>query len=92
MATEHVKGKKKGDVKLYALSTCVWCKKTKQLLNDLGVDYSYVFVDLLDGDEKEAAIVELEKWNPDSSFPTMVIDNKDCIIGFKPDDIRKRLG
>jgi len=32
---------------LYALSTCVWCKKTKELLASLGVDHSYVFVDLL---------------------------------------------
>jgi ferredoxin-thioredoxin reductase catalytic subunit len=53
MAMEHVVGKKKGDVKLYALSTCVWCKKTKQLLNELGVDYHYTFVDLLPEDERQ---------------------------------------
>jgi glutaredoxin-like protein NrdH len=39
MAMEHVAGKNAGDIKVYALSTCPWCKKTKQLLNDFGVEY-----------------------------------------------------
>jgi len=30
MAMTHVDGKNKGKIMLYALSTCVWCKKTKQ--------------------------------------------------------------
>ena len=32
MAVEHVTGKNKGKVMLYALSTCGWCGKTKELL------------------------------------------------------------
>ena len=43
---EHVKGKNKGDVKLYALSTCVWCGKTKDLLNELGIEFKFIYVDL----------------------------------------------
>ena len=92
MILEHVEGKNKGDVKLYVLSTCVWCRKTKQLLNDIGVDYFFVYVDLLDEEEKQDVVREIEKWNPDSSFPTMVINNNECIVGFKPEDIRKKLG
>ena len=42
---EHVKGVNKGDIKLYALSTCGWCGKTKELLNDLGVEFNYIYVD-----------------------------------------------
>ena len=45
MALEHVSGKNAGDVKLYALSTCPWCKKIKTLLNELGVEYYFVDVD-----------------------------------------------
>ena len=33
---------------VYALSTCVWCKLTKQFLNDNNVEYEYVDVDLLE--------------------------------------------
>ncbi|HII75790.1 MAG TPA: glutaredoxin family protein, partial [Methanolinea sp.] len=42
MRMEHVKGSKRGELILYALSTCGWCAKTRKLLDDLGVEYSYV--------------------------------------------------
>ena len=51
--TEHVEGEDRGDVMLYALSTCGWCKKTKALLQELGVAYKYVDVDQLDLEELE---------------------------------------
>jgi glutaredoxin-like protein NrdH len=87
----HVEGKKKGDILLYALSTCVWCKKTKSLLDKLGVDYYYVYADLLDENENKELKVEIRKWNPKCSFPTIVINSKECIIGFDEDKIRKEL-
>ena len=92
MAVTHVAGKKKGKVMLYALSTCGWCKKTKALLNELGVEYDYTDVDFLKGNDQTAAIGEIQKFNPDGNFPTMVIDDRKCIIGFKENDIRKALG
>ena len=89
MNINHVPGKKKGDVMLYTLSTCGWCKKTKSLLNELGVEYHYIDVDQLEGEEQEAVVEEIGKYNPSTNFPTMVINNKKSIIGFKEDDIRK---
>ncbi|MDD5313498.1 MAG: glutaredoxin family protein [Dehalococcoidia bacterium] len=91
MTVEHVPGKKAGNLMLYALSTCIWCKKTKQLLADLGVEYDYVFVDLLKPEEKEQIMQVVEKWNPDSSFPTLVIDDSKCIVGFRESEIREAL-
>ncbi len=91
MEVEHVSGRKAGKTMLYALSTCPWCHKTKKLLSELGVEYSYIDVDDLDGQEKEKVMAEVRKWNPASSFPTLVLDDKKCIIGFKEDDIRKAL-
>ncbi len=91
MKIEHVSGKNAGKLMLYALSTCVWCRKTKQLLTDLGVEYDYLFVDLLVGQEKEQAIALIEKWNPDCSFPTLVVNDSKCIIGFKEDEIKGAL-
>ena len=88
---EHVKGKNKGKILLYALSTCVWCKKTKQLLEDLGVEYSYIFVDLLEIEDKEKTMENIKKWNLRCSFPTLVINDKKCIIGFKDDEIREAI-
>jgi Glutaredoxin and related proteins len=44
---QYVPGDDHHKVVLYALSTCGWCARTKQLLTDLGVEFSYVYVDLL---------------------------------------------
>ena len=54
----HVSGVSRGSIILYALSTCVWCRKTKQLLDQLGVEYNCVEVDLLEGEEKAKATEE----------------------------------
>ena len=91
MAKKHVAGRKAGKVMLYALSTCVWCKKTKKLLNELGVEYDYTDVDLLDGDEEEAIMETVKKYNPSRSFPTLVIDDKRAILGFNEQEIREAL-
>lgn len=91
MAVEHVAGKNAGKIMLYALSTCIWCKKTKQLLSDLGVEYDYIYVDLLQGEERSNAMMMVEKWNPDNSFPTMVINDAKSIAGFKEREIREAL-
>lgn len=92
MTINHVAGKNKGKVMLYALSTCGWCKKTKALLGELGVGYDYIDVDLLKGQERDAVVKEIMKYNPACNFPTMVINSSQCIIGFKEDDIREALG
>ncbi len=92
MVSEHVDGKNKGKVMLYALSTCGWCAKTKDLLRELGVAFDYSFVDLLEGREQDDAMTQVEKFNPSGSFPTLVIDNSRSIVGFREKEIREALG
>ncbi len=89
MSVTHVAGKKVGHVMLYALSTCVWCRKTKDLLDKLGIEYDYEYVDLLPGDEKDKAMEKVKRWNPSCSFPTLVINDNKCIVGFAEDEIRE---
>ncbi len=89
MTVEHVSGRKVGSVKLYALSTCQWCNKTKQLLRDLGIDFEYVYVDLLEEKEQSETLDAMEKWNPRGSFPTLVIGDKRSIIGYRENEIRE---
>jgi glutaredoxin-like protein NrdH len=91
MSLQHVQGKKIADIKIYALSTCPWCKKTKKLLSDNGVDYFFEDVDLLTGDERQKAMDIVKKWNPSASFPVIVINDSKCIIGFKEDEIKDYL-
>jgi len=92
MKLEHVDGENKGNVMLFALSTCGWCKKTRMLVEELGAEYDYVYVDLTSGAEREEAVATLEKFNPSVSFPTIVINESDVIVGFEEDEIKSKLG
>jgi glutaredoxin-like protein NrdH len=78
-------------VKIYTLSTCGHCKAAKKFLNDNGVNYEYIDVDLLEGTEKENILKEVIRYNPQRSFPTIIIGNK-IIVGFREYEIREALG
>lgn len=86
----HIEGIKKKKIVLYALSTCQWCRKTKDLLGDLGLDYFFIDVDLADMKDKKEIVEEIKKYNSSVSFPTMVIDDEDSIIGFDEDKIKEK--
>ncbi len=85
---KHVEGEKRGDIVLYALSTCGWCRKTKELLQSMNVAFDYTEVDLLSGKERDDAIEEIKRWNPRCSFPSLVIDGEQCIVGYDEKKIR----
>jgi glutaredoxin-like protein NrdH len=91
MKFEHVAGLDRGRITLYALSTCIWCRKTKELLSGLGVAFDYIYVDLLKGAERQEAIDQVKRFNPSTSFPTLVIGDGKCIIGFREKDIKEAL-
>ncbi len=77
---------------LYALSTCVWCKMTKQFLNDNNVEYEYLDVDLLEETEKQKVKKELVEKTKSMGFPMVMVDDKDVVTGFKKDKLRETLG
>jgi len=91
MNLKNVPGKKGNNIQLYALSTCPWCKKTKALLDTLGVEYYFIDVDLLTGDDREEAMAVVKKWNPGASFPVTVINEARCIVGFREADLKAAL-
>ena len=78
-------------VKIFTLSTCSHCKATKKFLNDNGIKFEFVDVDQFQGADRENILNEVVKYNPQRSFPTIIIGDR-IIIGFKEDDIRKALG
>jgi glutaredoxin len=86
-----MKGKNRGKILLYAISTCGWCKKTKKLLDGFGVAYSYIDVDLVGKEEKKKIDEEVQKWNPQRNYPTMIINDEKSIIGFKEEEIKEAL-
>jgi glutaredoxin-like protein NrdH len=78
-------------VKLYTLSTCIHCKATKKLLSDCIIEFDFVDVDLLTGEERAAVVEEVKKFNPKCTFPTIIIGDR-TIIGYKEDEIKEALG
>jgi len=80
-------------VMLYALSTCIWCKRTRQFLDENHVVYDYVYVDVLDREAKKQMLAEVKRWNKHESFPTIVIDDGEkVLVGFEEDRLREALG
>jgi glutaredoxin-like protein NrdH len=92
MEIKHIDGKNKGKIMLYALSTCVWCKKTKRLLNELAIAYDYVDVDLLNSAEREEINKKVLKYNPQGSYPTIIINEDQCVVGYDPGKIKEVIG
>ncbi len=78
-------------VKIYTLSTCSHCKAAKKFLNENQVVFDATDVDLLHGADREAMLNEVIQYNPQRSFPTIVIGNQ-VIIGFKEAALREALG
>jgi glutaredoxin-like protein NrdH len=89
---EHIKGKNKGDIMMYTLSTCIWCKKTKALFKELGVEFKYEDVDLLEGDDEDRVNTEMEGYASNVSFPLIIVDGKKFAMGFEEEKIRKKFG
>jgi glutaredoxin/uncharacterized HAD superfamily protein len=88
----HVQGRKSLDVILYALSTCPWCRKVKQLLDDLGIEYDYVYVDLLDDSERDTTVASLKKLHATLSFPMTVVSHGRVVVGYNEKEIREVIG
>jgi glutaredoxin-like protein NrdH len=82
---------KKRTIKLYTLSTCSHCLRTKRFFKDAGIEVMVTDVDLLSGDERQKVMDEVRKLNPECTFPTICIDDK-VVIGFNEERIRKALG
>ena len=78
-------------VKIFTLSTCSHCKATKKFMQDNGIPFDCVDVDLLQGTDRENILREVEKYNPQRSFPTIIIGDN-IIIGFRESEIKEALG
>ncbi len=77
-------------VKLYALTTCPYCRMTRRYLDEGGVEYEVTEVDALEGQEKEDAVAEVRKLSGGASFPVVIIDGE-VIVGFNKKRIKELL-
>ena len=93
MNVVKVAGKNKSHkVLIYALSTCAWCKMTKQYFKDNDFEFEYVDVDLASDEDHEKIRENIEKRGAPPSFPTIIVDGKTVITGFRKDLIKEAVG
>ena len=92
MNISKVQGKNnKHKVTLYALSTCVWCKMTKQFLKDSNIEYEYVDVDLCTEEDKDKIRKHILSKGGNLSYPSTIVDDKILITGFRKDQLKEAL-
>ena len=70
----------------------IWCRKARNFLEEQGVRFDFTYVDLIHGQERTDVKEKVRQWNPAVSFPTIVIDNEQSVVGFKPDKLKEALG
>ena len=88
----RVSGKNKAHkVLMYAISTCAWCKMTKQFLKDNDIEYEYVDVDMASDEDHEKIRKEITRLGASPSYPTIIVDEKTVITGFRKDKIKEAL-
>lgn len=78
-------------VKVFALSTCPYCRLTRQYMDENGVVYDVLEVDKLEGQEREDAIMEVKGLSGGTSFPVVVVDDQ-VVVGFNKVRIKELLG
>lgn len=83
-------GPSKSKIKLFTLSTCSHCIRTKRFFKDNGIDMEFIDVDLLASAERESVMNEVRMLNPDCSFPTICIGDT-IIVGFNEEKLKKAL-
>ncbi|UCG79491.1 MAG: glutaredoxin family protein [Nitrospirota bacterium] len=78
---------------LFALSTCPACKKTKDLLNSMGIDYVSADLDTVDIESRNRLLEKVREHNPKETFPTLVINaGEKVIVGYSKEEITEALG
>lgn len=78
-------------VKVFALSTCSHCKNARRFLDENNVSYECVEVDQAGPSEREQVIAQVRQYNPNLSFPTIIIGDK-VIVGYREKELREALG
>ena len=80
------------NVYLFALSTCGWCKRTKEFFRTNDIAFEYVDVDKCTLEEKHEVGRLLDERDAPMGFPVTIVDDEVVILGFKPDEFSEALG
>ena len=77
-------------VVIYALTTCLWCKKTKKYFEDKKIPFEAVDYDSQPEPKQEEMMKEMKASGCTGSFPFTKI-GASCVQGYDPDEFDKLL-
>ena len=80
----------RGEVKLYAVSTCLHCRALMEFLELNRVDFSFVNVDELEGSTRREMVKEAKEFNKRCTFLNLVVGDK-VVVGFREEEVRETL-
>ncbi|MBC8318301.1 MAG: glutaredoxin family protein [Desulfobulbaceae bacterium] len=69
----------------------LFLRHSKRMFDNEGLDYTYTDLDLLPEEEQNAQLSQIRKFNPEESFPVVIIDNI-AIVGYQEERIKQELG
>jgi glutaredoxin len=78
-------------VTMYTLSTCPWCRKTKQFFKSKEVPFEYTDYDLSTEEVQEKIVKEIEGSGLQLAFPYVKI-NGAIVVGYNPERYSELLG
>jgi glutaredoxin len=64
---------------------------TKQYLKDNNIAYEFIDVDMTDPEEKEQVHQQILNKGGNLSYPTIIVDDKKVITGFRKDLLKEAL-
>lgn len=77
-------------LRVYAISTCPYCKKTLKFLDENGIKADVIFIDELDMEKKEMAIREVYSYAGMYAVPVLVYKDK-VIVGYDKEKLEELL-
>ena len=77
-------------ITVYTLSTCPWCRKTKNFFNEHKIQFTYIDYDMADEATQNRISQELDAAGA-NGFPYVKI-NDEVIVGYQPERYAKALG
>ena len=85
--------RKDHEIMVYALSTCIFCKRALTFLDVNHFAYKYLYIDLVPLESKNAIKNELtQRFKENVIFPFMVIDSREHLIGLIETEWKMALG
>jgi len=75
---------------IYTLSTCPWCRKTKNFFTEHNIPFTFIDFDLADEITQNRILQETDAAGA-TGFPFVRI-NDEIIVGYQPERYSKALG